>query len=302
MAEIEYIAKRSLAGGHLENSLVVIELDVESAQPRVEDIKEIARSPGGSMETSYERTDVLWTIQFAPVFGNELDLLRELLDSTESGELFRVWLWPEDSPLYLKRIEDGHSEETFIRRGGERSDCFRGQLTALQTAPYDPSGSGQESGGVPSGAGGGGGTTDVYTPDAGGGSGGADGGLDPDPAPGIGGPGASQWAWLDFSGGLSAVVVGGPYDIIFAGGYDGTFALVAADFNGTYRGYQRESPALGSLTPQSGIASVVGTLKVANTSVILDLDVLLDQDAFTTLQVGTVVLNSEDADYSSSGP
>ena len=175
MATFEYTAKRTFALGHVVNSLYTIDLDIQSATPAYVDVKSIERSPGGGIEISFERQDVIWTIKFAPVGGYELELMREFLDSTESGELFRVWIWPEDAfPLALKRLEDGHTEDAFMRRGSESADLFEGQFSALQMSPYDPSGAASESGGMPGGAlgGGGGGTVDVYDPD--------NGGLDPD--------------------------------------------------------------------------------------------------------------------------
>lgn len=169
MALIQYTAKRSLAGGHVVDGQYGIELDLLDAQPDMQDVKSEARSPGGALEIAYERQDVFWTIRLGPVSGYELELLREFLDSIESGEIFQIWLWPEDTiPLSLKCLEDGHTEEAFMRRGGEREDYFTGQFTALQVSPYDICGAGYEVGGIPSGAqGGGGATLDMYSPDSG---------------------------------------------------------------------------------------------------------------------------------------
>jgi hypothetical protein len=178
VAIIEYTAKRSLATGHAANVSYSIELDLVEATSEVVDVCEKPRSPGGGVEPSFERQDTFWNFQFAPVSGFDLELLREFLDSIESGELFRVWIWPDDTaPLTLKRSDDsGHSEDAFMRCGAEDRDYFTAQFRALQVAAYDVTGSGAPIGGGGAsggGSGGGGGeTTDIYDPDIGGPTGG----------------------------------------------------------------------------------------------------------------------------------
>lgn len=169
---IEYTAKRSLAAGHASGSRYTLDIEFQSADQQVIDVKDMERSLGGARETVLDRQDTFWTIRTEPVNGYRLECLREFLDSTESGETFRVWLYSGDAaPLLLKRIETGHTESAFMRCGARDKDFFYGQFTALQVAPYDVAGAGATSGGYVDGDDD---SSDIYEDDP-------TGGLDPDP-------------------------------------------------------------------------------------------------------------------------
>lgn len=167
MGKVVYLAKRTFAPGHAVDVRYAISVGITQATPSTEDVKQTARSPGGATETSYERSDVTWSFETEPVSGYDLLLVREFMDSTESGETFAIYLRDSDAePLYVKRFEDQHSETASLACGAEDRDSFRASFTALQVAAEEVSE-----------------TTDVYAP-----SGGGDedtGGLDPPPPSGI---------------------------------------------------------------------------------------------------------------------
>jgi hypothetical protein len=172
MSLVQFTAKRSLYGSHTAEALVTVPLEVETADIDVSDIRTMERSKGGGMEVLFERSDMFWRITFAPVCGYEFLQLREFLDSTESGEPFRIWLRDESSvPLILKRLDTGHDYAPFMRTGVAERDTFRATITALQTnAPATEATPGVASASVGGGGGNSGDeeTVDIYAPAVGG--------------------------------------------------------------------------------------------------------------------------------------
>lgn len=199
MAIVEYIAKRTLAVGHTENERYAVELPVMGASASDEDVKNIDRSPGGGIETTYQRTDVQWTMQFGPVDGRELGSLREFLDSIQSGEIWKIWFSDDDvAPLVLKCLQNAYGEASLSRTGAEETDVWTATVTALEAVPYDPTGTlpppGQwteENGGE---------VVDIYDPNIGG----PEGGMDED----AGGPTgtATLFAFGDYNSGNQGII------------------------------------------------------------------------------------------------
>jgi hypothetical protein len=162
-----YTARRSLTPSHVLNERQSIELELSDAVSFTEsDVKSAERSPGGGLEVGFERTDVLWSLSFAPVRGAQVDALREFLDSTESGEAFSMWLRSgESSPIVLKRTEDSHALQPFMRVGARRGDWWTASFEAIEVAAFDDTSE----------------TFDPYAPSAGGDTS-SGGGFDPVPA------------------------------------------------------------------------------------------------------------------------
>jgi hypothetical protein len=149
-AFVTYTAKRSLAPGHRAERTYTIPFDIADALPSVSDVKTRERSQGGGRYAALHRQDRLWRIEFAPVCGTELLLLREFLDSTESGQTFRMELYGDEvESMALRRLEDSHSEQPFMRVGSSEGDWFRAGIEAVE--------SGDESD-----------TIDIYNPEVGG--------------------------------------------------------------------------------------------------------------------------------------
>jgi hypothetical protein len=77
------------------------------------------------MEVLKHRTDANWSVTLEPVSGMQLDVVREFMASTEAGEAFSMDLYGTAStPKIVKRIDDGHGEDVFMRNGAELTDMF----------------------------------------------------------------------------------------------------------------------------------------------------------------------------------
>lgn len=146
MARFVYVAKRSLISGHLVDNQYLLDIDLQEEESADEDVKTSEQAIGGGQETVYHRTDVVHTLRFAPVSGAALLALREFLDSTVTGESFKVYLYGDETEgLKLRRLEEQHAEDVFIRRGGEDRDAFEATINAIETTdevilidPYVP--------------------------------------------------------------------------------------------------------------------------------------------------------------------
>lgn len=139
MSLISYTAKRSLVPGHQVEQVYVLNVDISEATPGVEDIKTEERSTGGGGETVFHRQDRRWDIAFAPMRGMDLLMMREFMDSIESGQAFQMEIY-EGEPLgYFKWIDSEHGEDVFMRVGLEESDWYQVRGTFLETTDVDPS-------------------------------------------------------------------------------------------------------------------------------------------------------------------
>lgn len=136
---IQYTARRSLLAGHVVGTKyeIVVEIAIDSLNEEIEEVKFIERSPGGEMEQGLERIDVRLPFRIILAGGSNLMQMREFLDSTESGESFRIYTCEdfEDSPtgipIVLKRLDEGHTEIPFIRKGRRMDDMFAIDLVGL---------------------------------------------------------------------------------------------------------------------------------------------------------------------------
>lgn len=129
-----YTAKRSFYPGHVLDQTYQLEIALmEDTQSERKVEKDVVRSKGGAMETLYHRADEEWTISFEPVNGEKRRLLKEFLDSTESGESFQAYIYgTEAEPITLKRTDSGHKFSPYKRLGSEALDYFQASITAIE--------------------------------------------------------------------------------------------------------------------------------------------------------------------------
>lgn len=130
---ILYTATRSLVVSHVLNTQYMLEIDcTEDVRSRDVD-KTIIRSKGGAMEALYYKADRQHVITFAPVRGTDLDLLIEMLDSTEGGETFQAQIYGTESALTsLRRTDSGYTLSPFMRVGATDKDWYQVTITAIE--------------------------------------------------------------------------------------------------------------------------------------------------------------------------
>jgi hypothetical protein len=104
----------------------VLDHDLVDAVRRREVDKNVVRSKSGRRtETLYHGADSKWALTFAPARGEELEHLREFLDSTAEDEPFLLWLYgTEAEPLEVVRDDDGYAFSAFMRTGDRDTDAF----------------------------------------------------------------------------------------------------------------------------------------------------------------------------------
>lgn len=125
MANFVYTATEELIGGRSSGDIVVLDIGVQEALRSRSTEKNVQRSQGGAMEVLWHRADVTWSVTLEPVSGVTLDIVREFMASTEAGEAFSMDLYGTASrPKAVKRIDDGYSEQPFMRVGYESRDLF----------------------------------------------------------------------------------------------------------------------------------------------------------------------------------
>lgn len=125
MGAFVYTATDELTGGHAVGDIVVLDIGVQDSRHSRAVEKNAQRAVGGAMEVLKHRTDVTWSVTLVPVSGQQLALVREFMASTEGGESFTMDLYGDSSaPKLVKRIDEGNSEEVFMRRGAESLDMF----------------------------------------------------------------------------------------------------------------------------------------------------------------------------------
>jgi hypothetical protein len=130
---IIYTAKRSMVSWHSLNTQYVLEIDcTEDARERQVE-KTSVRSKGGAMEVLYHRSDRQHVITFAPVRGTDLDLLIEMLDSTEAGETFQAQIYGTEAGLLnLRRTDTSYTLSPFMRVGATDKDWYQATITAIE--------------------------------------------------------------------------------------------------------------------------------------------------------------------------
>jgi hypothetical protein len=125
MATFIYTATDELINGRDAGDSVVLDLGVQEAVRSRSVEKSVQRSQGGAMEVLWHRADVTWTVTLEPVAGVTLDLVREFMASTEAGEVFTMDLYgTAAAPKAVKRIDDGYTEQPFLRVGEIMRDLF----------------------------------------------------------------------------------------------------------------------------------------------------------------------------------
>jgi len=125
MGTFVYTATDELTAGHDVGDTVVLDIGVQDSRRTRAIEKNVQRSMGGAMEVLKHRTDVTWSITLEPVSGQQLAQVLEMMASTEGGEQFTMDLYGDSStPITVKRIDEGHTEESFMRRGAESLDMF----------------------------------------------------------------------------------------------------------------------------------------------------------------------------------
>ena len=131
---IVYTAVRSLIAGHAAGGSYAASFAVQSSTKRRDVQKTAQRTLSGLTVTLYTRTDVLWSVQFAPVAGADLLLMTEFLDSTESGSAFTMTLNGDANPaVTVKRSDNGYTRQQSIELGSVTTDYFSFQIEVLQS-------------------------------------------------------------------------------------------------------------------------------------------------------------------------
>jgi hypothetical protein len=133
MGSVVYTATESLLPIRSAGEIVAFEIGFQDARRSRSVEKTVQRSEGGAMEVLKHRAEVTWEITFEPVNGTRLKQLREFLDSTEAGEAFLMDPYGTASaPIQVKRIDEGYSEEPFMRNGSESTDYFFATIRVVE--------------------------------------------------------------------------------------------------------------------------------------------------------------------------
>lgn len=128
MASITYVARRSLATGHVLGVTYSIETDLMQADRGVRYLRERQQSLSGHVETNFFGSTAIWTIRTLPLPYEDTEILREMLDSTADGQEFSFD--PYGTPdvavrlLTVVREDDGHDEERIVEVGDWQVDRF----------------------------------------------------------------------------------------------------------------------------------------------------------------------------------
>jgi hypothetical protein len=130
---ITYTAQRSLIAGHVADNDYALVIGT-TAIPRSRVANRVQQKTlSGKIETLYFGADNNWRVNFEPVRGNTLAALREMLDSTESGELFRMTLLGDAlDPVYVKRTDSGYELSDFLPVGGVLLDWVQVSIDVTQ--------------------------------------------------------------------------------------------------------------------------------------------------------------------------
>lgn len=132
MGAVLYTATRSLAP-HSVGGLTALDVEIMDATRSRDVRKSTHRASNGNTETVYEGADTRWSIEFAPVAGADLLRMIEFLDSTASGETFKVWLYgTEAAPISCRRIDNGYSMQAFIRTAIKDGDPYVMRISVIE--------------------------------------------------------------------------------------------------------------------------------------------------------------------------
>jgi len=133
MGIVVFTARRSFMPEHADGQEVALEVDFQDAIRRPDVHKYTHRASDGKMETLFERLDILWELELAPVSGDRDARVREFLDSTASGEAFQIWIYGnEAAPITVKRKDSGYGKQPFTRTDRAETDSFVMRMTVLE--------------------------------------------------------------------------------------------------------------------------------------------------------------------------
>lgn len=113
-----YYARRSLIAGHVDGVQYAASFATLTNSRQREVSKNAVRSLSGKIETLYFYGERRYRITFAPVHAADLAALREMLDSTESGEPFTATVNGDAlAAVTVKRTDGGYTLSEYIAQG-----------------------------------------------------------------------------------------------------------------------------------------------------------------------------------------
>lgn len=125
MSIFVYTATASVVAEHVAGAIYQVEFDIQSAPRKGSVIRNTVRSLSGKTETIKHSSDKNWTIKFAPVTGERLSYLEELLDSILDGQTFTLYVYGREAvPQQVMCVSEAYEFEEFMPVGGELSDMF----------------------------------------------------------------------------------------------------------------------------------------------------------------------------------
>lgn len=128
-----FTARRSFTGSHVNGVQYAATFSLQSLIKRRDVVKSVQRSLSGATETLYHRGELAWQMTFAPVNGSALLGLVELLDSTESGEVFSATLNGDINPaVNVRRIDNGYTLSLAQELGQVQLDYFTASIEVVQ--------------------------------------------------------------------------------------------------------------------------------------------------------------------------
>jgi hypothetical protein len=131
MVGVRYIARTSLIAGHVAGVTYFLPIEFTECRRSRDVDKDVRRTLSGRTETRYHRTDTIYLLQFRPTRGAQLDQLREMLDSVQTGEAFTVWPYDDGPALELERMDDSHEFTPYMRTDSRHTDWM--QASAITT-------------------------------------------------------------------------------------------------------------------------------------------------------------------------
>lgn len=130
---ITYIARRSLYADHVAGDEYTLSIDTTIRQASRHAERQQQRSLSGVIETLWYYGERNWSVQFAPVQGDDLLALQEFLDSTESGDAFTMTLLGESQPpIRCKRTDDGYTLMKYMDVGNLSTDWFQTGIEVVE--------------------------------------------------------------------------------------------------------------------------------------------------------------------------
>lgn len=123
MATVQYVARRSLAPGHIIGTSYLLPLCIVQGglrrSPR--HLKRKQETLSGATEHLYYGTVIFWDVRLEPIRIDEAAIVREFLDSTADGQVFTFdpygSLASAVLPLSVKREDDDSNEDPFMALG-----------------------------------------------------------------------------------------------------------------------------------------------------------------------------------------